>query len=95
MPLSEKELHLAFKREFNQYPPQGVIEHWNNSCSPSEREDWVIYAKWLEDKLLRLMKNKGLTPPTQAFTCNGCPMKNHCEFAYDPYNKDGDCLAIK
>jgi hypothetical protein len=34
------------------------------------------------------------------FTCDGCPgaaddAKTPCEFAYDLYNTDGDCLALK
>ena len=28
-------------------------------------------------------------------TCDFCSLKNKCEYAYDPYNIDGDCLAIK
>lgn len=28
-------------------------------------------------------------------TCDGCPARFDCEYAYDPYNTDGDCLAAK
>lgn len=28
-------------------------------------------------------------------TCHTCPFKEVCEFAYDLYNTDGDCLASK
>ena len=28
-------------------------------------------------------------------TCDFCSLKNKCEYAYDPYNTDGDCLAVK
>ena len=28
-------------------------------------------------------------------TCHTCPLKEVCEFAYDLYNTDGDCLASK
>lgn len=28
-------------------------------------------------------------------TCNDCPDKDHCEFAFDLYNTQGDCLAMK
>lgn len=27
------------------------------------------------------------------FTCDGCSEAPVCEFAFDPYNADGDCLA--
>lgn len=28
-------------------------------------------------------------------TCWGCAIKDKCQFAFDPYNTDGDCLADK
>ena len=28
-------------------------------------------------------------------TCNRCPQRHSCPYAYDPYNIDGDCLAEK
>lgn len=28
-------------------------------------------------------------------TCQNCPINDTCEFAFDPYNTDGDCLAEK
>lgn len=32
---------------------------------------------------------------TPNFTCSTCVMLAWCEFAYDHYNTDGDCLANK
>jgi len=29
------------------------------------------------------------------FTCDDCPAKRTCEWAFDPYNVNGDCLAEK
>lgn len=29
------------------------------------------------------------------YTCNGCPDVQGCEYAWDDYNTDGDCLASK
>lgn len=29
------------------------------------------------------------------FTCFNCDSSPTCEFAYDLYNTDGDCLALK
>lgn len=29
------------------------------------------------------------------FTCDGCEYAPKCEYAYDPYNTDGDCLDSK
>ena len=28
-------------------------------------------------------------------TCDDCPQRHTCPYAYDPYNIDGDCLAEK
>lgn len=28
-------------------------------------------------------------------TCETCPVNDGCEFAWDLYNTDGDCLAVK
>lgn len=40
------------------------------------------------DKLKEIMKGKNCT-------CNDCPSRETCEWAYDPFNVDGDCLAEK
>jgi hypothetical protein len=32
---------------------------------------------------------------TIPITCQGCPHNDTCEFAWDLYNTDGDCLALK
>ena len=29
------------------------------------------------------------------FTCDDCAAATECEFVFDPYNTDGDCLAEK
>lgn len=29
------------------------------------------------------------------FTCHDCPLEPDCEFAWDLYNTEGDCLAEK
>jgi MoaA/NifB/PqqE/SkfB family radical SAM enzyme len=34
-------------------------------------------------------------PEKERYTCNDCPDKEVCEFAFDLYNLDGDCLAEK
>lgn len=33
--------------------------------------------------------------PKDTMTCNGCKGVEKCPFAWDPYNTDGDCLAMK
>ena len=34
-------------------------------------------------------------PFTGTFTCDDCAKAGVCEFVYDPYNTNGDCLALK
>lgn len=31
----------------------------------------------------------------EAFTCDNCPAAKTCQWAFDAYNTDGDCLAEK
>jgi len=31
----------------------------------------------------------------ETITCDTCPNRTKCRWAYDPYNTDGDCLALK
>lgn len=33
--------------------------------------------------------------PPERFTCLECGINAECEFAFDPYNLDGDCLEMK
>lgn len=46
------------------------------------------------DKLSRIPLKKLLLAIDQ-FTCGGCQAASVCEYAFDPYNTDGDCLAGK
>jgi len=58
-------------------------------------------AKRLTENELNLLRNaareqlarEGET--TLKFTCDGCPSRFECEWVYDLYNTDGDCLAEK
>lgn len=34
-------------------------------------------------------------PPRESLTCFTCPHNAPCDFAWDDYNTDGDCLAAK
>lgn len=35
------------------------------------------------------------SPPLEIFTCADCPHVKKCEFAFDAYNTDDECLALK
>jgi hypothetical protein len=32
---------------------------------------------------------------TKGMTCDTCQDNDTCKFAFDPYNTEGDCLALK
>jgi len=32
---------------------------------------------------------------TPDFTCDDCDARSRCQYVYDFYNTDGDCLAMK
>jgi len=36
-----------------------------------------------------------VVPEKKEFTCNRCADSGTCEFAWDLYNTNGDCLAMK
>jgi len=52
------------------------------------------------DKLEKVKRNsidflKSIGVEDMEFTCDNCLHKQYCEYAYDPYNTKGDCLAEK
>jgi hypothetical protein len=58
------------------------------------------YQEYL-DTCHAMEEQAGLPPtklddtPLERLTCADCPHIEVCEWAFDPYNTDGDCLAMK
>lgn len=46
-------------------------------------------------ELRRLAIEEMGEPPRGEFTCDNCGAKYHCEYVFDWYNIDGDCIAEK
>jgi len=46
-----------------------------------------------EEDIQTLLNQLGLK--LEDLTCHTCKDKHDCPYAYDPYNTNGDCLAIK
>jgi hypothetical protein len=66
-----------------------------NTMESSVRKPW--HLRTLKEKRqgsVDFFKNDGVTRYIY-FGCDECGAARHCEFAYDPYNIDGDCLAEK
>lgn len=42
-----------------------------------------------------IMRDLSNQPHDSSYTCHTCDVKDRCLFAFDPYNRDGDCLAVK
>lgn len=57
------------------------------------------YPHWLAFKSLfaNLQTEKDIPyePKDEELTCFKCSLKDKCEYAFDPYNTNGDCLAEK
>lgn len=41
------------------------------------------------------LRNHGIISPAREVTCEKCQYNDACEYAWDLYNTDGDCLAMK
>jgi len=49
----------------------------------------------IKDQGLLHFKESILSFDSRNYTCDDCEDRNTCEFAYDSYNTNGDCLALK
>lgn len=47
------------------------------------------------ESILAWQQREGVEDNVPKFTCETCVFLAWCEYAYDHYNTDGDCLAIK
>ena len=60
---------------------------------------WVRYFKRGSSGVQNLKNEKenliNLKPPVKESTCEFCKDNQICEYAFDPYNTDGDCLIDK
>jgi hypothetical protein len=68
-------------------------------CLPFEMSDADVEADKAWEKQVSKMSTDELDAmyavPKEDTTCFKCAESGKCEFAYDPYNTDGDCLASK
>lgn len=48
----------------------------------------------MPDDHKQILQKYNLVHPAM-FTCCNCPFVKTCEYTYDPYNTDGDCLEEK
>jgi len=49
----------------------------------------------IEENDICIMCNGSGLLDKNKFTCNTCFSKDECQYAWDLYNTDGDCLALK
>lgn len=47
-----------------------------------------LEQQWIDKQMKKF-------PEGTHVTCEGCLEVHCCEFAFDPYNTNGDCLALK
>ncbi len=67
----------------------------------------ILFGFWLEGLLAlhpldpRVAETRKRSLPViqshghASFTCDRCSAANECDYAFDPYNTNGDCLAEK
>lgn len=54
------------------------------------------YEELFTEEAIRQMADSGISVPSkESMTCSKCSESGTCEFAWDLYNTDGDCLASK
>lgn len=51
--------------------------------------------KWRSESVALMIRERLIKGTDVVFECDDCPDANKCEWAFDPYNTDGDCLATK
>ncbi len=56
-----------------------------------EKEDW--FEKWKNSPVTE--ENRAKYKSQIFYTCHHCGSGDECECAFDDYNTNGDCLAIK
>lgn len=49
----------------------------------------------LRDRLHNENVDLGYASQEDKYTCDDCPVKHDCDFVFDAYNLNGDCLAEK
>lgn len=52
-------------------------------------------GQMIKDQGLLHFKESILSFDSRNYTCDDCTDADQCEFAYDSYNTNGDCLALK
>lgn len=60
---------------------------------PSEVCDYFIIVNTLTGERTKVILK--YDEMAKDLTCKMCPSRTECEFVDDPYNTNGDCLAIK
>jgi hypothetical protein len=50
---------------------------------------------YTEDAVFELQDAGIQVPEKEDMTCNNCPERDTCDLAWDLYNINGDCLALK
>ena len=54
------------------------------------------YEEMFDEDGIKSILDSGLSVPSkESMTCNGCPSVAECEFAWDLYNTQGECLSQK
>jgi MoaA/NifB/PqqE/SkfB family radical SAM enzyme len=85
-----KRLGIPEYKTIKQERTQRIMEE-SGALEPVKKTPEEI--KRMRDTCLEDLKSLGIVP--KEITCDRCKSNDVCEWAYDAYNTDGDCLACK
>lgn len=91
---NEQLLHELAKR-------LGVPNYVTINQEKARRIELIILTKKMSDDGVKKLREecvenlKSLRVRYKEITCDKCSDNNSCQFAYDAFNTDGDCLAVK
>lgn len=91
--------NILFKIVDLPYPTDNGVGHYKANVKQGEVKSLgeLILNKEYELDIEKdfICDHNGFWIPNSAFTCHYCLDNDKCNLAYDLYNQDGDCLAIK
>ena len=72
-----------------------MVEFYKENCCYRDKNRTEVDWELLEIRAKSCPPGYLTEEEKKRYTCYDCSAKDECEFAYDEYNTDGDCLADK
>lgn len=77
-----------------------MVEIMDEQQTPEGKLSVAFMQEWIklsadEKRAKALSEDLAIELGITEFTCDGCGCRETCEYAYDLYNTNGDCLGMK